>query len=75
MGMQIVVRATRPEPIYAALGPIAPDVEVFSITHGTFGLSVPTWVIESIGEQTILNRMAAFEYFDLWAGVWRRPEA
>lgn len=75
MGIQIVVVAKDVEQIHATLGPAAQEAEVFPIAASTFGLSIPTKVIDAVGEQVLLDKIAAFEYFDLWAGVWRRPEA
>ncbi|MDO3615326.1 hypothetical protein Q3O97_05670 [Ralstonia pseudosolanacearum] len=71
--MQLVVRIASVEPLYVALGSIADEAEIFPITDSTVGVSIPTKVIDVVGEKEILFRLATFEYFDLWSGAWKRP--
>ncbi|NKA72579.1 hypothetical protein GO285_01457 [Ralstonia solanacearum] len=74
MGMQFVVRVTSVEPLYVALGSLADAAEIFPITESTVGFSIPTKVVDVVGEKEILFRISSFEYFDLWSGAWTHPQ-
>ena len=74
MGMQFVVHTTSADSVCAALGSIADEVEIFPITISTIGVSIPTKVLDAVGEKAILGRIASFEHFDLWSGTWMRSE-
>lgn len=74
MGIQLIVRTTSVDPLRAVLGSIADQIEIFPITTSTIGVSIPTKVLDVVGENAILGRIASFEYFDLWSGTWMRPE-
>lgn len=75
MGIQVVVKATSEKDIESALGVIAAQCEIFPIEAGLFGLSIPTKIIDSIGEQCTETKLATLEHFDLWAGAWHKPES
>lgn len=75
MSLQIVVLADSVALIESALGALFLQSEVFSIGPGKFGLVVPTKVLDATGEEALLRMLQSFEYFDLWAGRWSRPDA
>lgn len=74
MGIQIVVVAGSHAEVVEKLGNAAPFAEIFPLPEGNFGISVPSKVVDDIGEQIVLRRISAFAHFDLWAGEWRLPK-
>lgn len=74
MGIQIIIKSSDLGSIRAALDGFAPGCEVFPIDHEDSGVSIPSWVLEAHGEPALQATLAAFEYFDLWAGRWQTPE-
>ena len=75
MGMQVIIKATAENDIESALGNIATQCEIFPIEASLFGLSIPTKVFDTVGEQAIKSKLASLEHFDLWAGYWRKPKS
>lgn len=73
MGIQVVVVAGSHAEVVEKLGSVAPFAEIFPLSEGNFGISVPFKVVDDIGEQVVLGRISAFKYFDLWAGEWKSP--
>ncbi|PXX25518.1 hypothetical protein FPJ27_07565 [Burkholderia sp. MS455] len=73
MGIQVVVVAASHAEVVEKLGSAAPFAEIFPLPEGYFGISVPFKVVDDIGEQVVLGRISAFNYFDLWAGEWKSP--
>lgn len=47
-------------------------MRIFPIEAGLFGLSIPTKIVDKIGEQAIETKLSTLEYFDLWTGTWRK---
>ena len=74
MGIQVVVKATSENDIELALGDIAAQCDIFYIEAGLFGLSIPTKIVDSVGEQATETKLATLEYFDLWTGTWRKQK-
>ncbi len=70
MGMQLVIRAENAESVREALGDVASRCEVFPLLDGHFGISVPTKVVDAMGEQLLHKRIASLKRFDLWSGNW-----
>ncbi|WP_306716448.1 hypothetical protein [Burkholderia dolosa] len=73
MGIQVVVVAASHAEVVEKLGSVAPFTEIFLLPEGNFGISVPSKVVDDVGEQVVLARISAFKYFDLWAGEWKSP--
>jgi hypothetical protein len=73
MGIQVVVKAGSSKSIEGVLGEIAAHSEVFPISDGHFGVSVPTKAVSSFGEQAVLRKLAMLEHFNLWSGAWHKP--
>jgi len=73
MGIQIVVVAGSHMEVVEKLGNAAPFAEIFPLPGGNFGISIPSKIVEDVGEQIVLGRISAFAHFDLWAGEWKSP--
>jgi hypothetical protein len=75
MGIQVIIKTTSEIDIESALGDIAKQCEIFPIEEGIFGLSIPTKLIDSIGEKAAEKKLDSLEHFNLWAGTWRKPKS
>lgn len=75
MGMQVLVRATNVSAVEKALGDLSDQAEVFPVSEGLVGLSVPTRVLDTFGEERVRGLIARLPVYDLWAGEWRQPES
>ncbi|MCS3433512.1 hypothetical protein M2387_004095 [Klebsiella sp. BIGb0407] len=71
MGIQVIVKAERPK-IENALGSLHSDSEIFPVSSGVFGLSIPTNIINTVGEDEIFRRLAPLERYWLWLGQWQK---
>ena len=74
MGIQVIAKAKNVSIIENALGHISNQCEVFPIEPGHFGLSIPTKVVDSIGESATQKILSRLEHFDLWAGSWKKQK-
>lgn len=45
-------------------------VEVFEIDANNVGISIPTFLFDSVGEETIRTALGRARVYDLYAGVW-----
>lgn len=75
MGVQLVVTADTPLNVERALGQIAPECEIFPMAPGRIGLSVPTHVVDKVGEEVLRKRIAELRHFDLWQGQWSERDS
>ena len=75
MGLQIILKAKDPLNVEKVLGEITSQSEVFQVNDGLFGVSIPTKVVDSIGEQILTRKLNTIEHFDLWEGVWKKPKS
>jgi hypothetical protein len=71
MGIQMLVKADRNQ-IENALGDIYSNSEIFPVSADVFGLSIPTRVIDSVGEDEVFRRLEQMERFWLWLGQWQK---
>ncbi len=44
--------------------------EIFTIDETNIGISVPTRLLDSVGEETIRTALGDVRVYDLYAGVW-----
>lgn len=72
MSLQLVIRCGELAEIEAALGTIFFECEVFPMGAARFGVSIPTKVLDAIGEEVVLCELSGLEYFDLCAGRWNK---
>lgn len=68
MGMQILVEETNAAAVSRTLSDAGIASEVFSLPDGRVGVSIPTTVIDSVGEDLVSNALGVFTYIDLWSG-------
>jgi hypothetical protein len=74
MSLQLVVIADRLSDIEAALGAVFSESGAFPVGPTKFGLSVPTQVLDAVGQDVLLLKLSGLNYFDLWTGRWHVPE-
>jgi hypothetical protein len=65
MGLQVILRSKDAQTIEAALGVVASQSELFPIKNAQFGLSIPTKVIDTVGEKAIFALLGKLEHFEL----------
>lgn len=73
MSLQLVILSGDLADIETALGTILFECEVFPMGAARFGLSIPTKVLDAMGQEALLRKLSSLEYFDLWAGRWNKP--
>lgn len=74
MGIQVVIRAADIAAIESMLGGMSASIEIFPIHDDHFGVSIPTGVVDDLGEQAVLGSLSRLAYYDLWAGRWHHPK-
>jgi len=73
MGIQVVAEASTIAEVEKALGKIASECEVFAAGGGRFGVSVPTRLVDAVGEGAVRKALSRLRHFDLWEGKWNEP--
>jgi hypothetical protein len=71
MGLQLIVQAEREAPIRKLLGDAGDLAEIFQIEGELWGVSVPTRVVDTLGESTLRRQLSSLNVFDLYEGQWR----
>jgi len=75
MGIQAVVKTANSKHVESVFGAAFTQIELFPIESGYFGVSIPTKVVDTIGEQAVFDKLAALEHYELWSGSWRKPKS
>jgi hypothetical protein len=76
MGIQLIAKVADEKAIESLLGAnLAAKCEVFPVANDCFGVSIPTKVVDEVGESTVMGKLALLEHFDLWAGCWCKPKS
>lgn len=70
MGLQIILKDTNENEIYSNLNIIIENSELFAINENLYGISIPTKIIDTIGEDKIFTLLDKFTYYFLWDGKW-----
>jgi hypothetical protein len=70
MGVQIIVEAADAVNIATALGSAADQCEMFPMGSALLGVSIPSRVVDLIGEQVLLRKLGTLKWYDLWEGKW-----
>jgi hypothetical protein len=71
MALQIIILNQPAEAISRQLGNIASQCEIFPMSGGYVGVSVPKKVLDSIGgEDRIREKITGMNYYDLYKGQW-----
>lgn len=71
MGLQLIVQAEGEVPIVKLLGNAGSKAEIFQLAGDLWGISIPTKVIDELGESAIRKRLALLNIYDLYEGHWR----
>ena len=71
MGLQLVVQAESEATIVKLLGSAGPMTEMFQLSGDLWGISIPTRVVDELGESVIWKRLSSVSVFDLYEGHWR----
>jgi len=69
MGLQIIVKADHKK-IEKALRSLTSECEIFPISEGLVGISIPERSLSSVGEDVVLHKLEQLKRFDLWEGSW-----
>lgn len=70
MGLQIILKDTNENEIYSILNTVIENSELFLINKNLYGISIPTKIIDTIGEDKIFTLLDKFIYYFLWDGKW-----
>ena len=70
MGLQLIVHCENEREIIDSLKDIVDSCERFFIDNNLFGLSIPTNVLDLVGEDDIWIILEKFDVYDLWSGNW-----
>lgn len=73
MGLQLIVKAERKK-IEKSLGSLTSECEIFPVTEGLFGISIPERILSSVGEDIVLQKLEQLNRFDLWQGTWQESK-
>ncbi len=68
MGMQLVIHGCGEDELTEALAGHGVACEIFSMPNGSVGISIPTRVVEAIGEPLMERIIGSFTYTDMWSG-------
>lgn len=70
MGLQVIVCCENENEIINSLKDIVDSYEGFFIDKNLFGLSIPTNILDLVGENNIWTALERFDVYDLWSGNW-----
>ncbi|NAR52794.1 hypothetical protein GPS59_01980 [Acinetobacter haemolyticus] len=70
MGLQVIIRCENENEIIESLKGVIDSCEGFFIDKNLFGLSIPTNILDFVGEDNIWAALKNFDVYDLWAGNW-----
>lgn len=73
MGLQLIVKTDRKH-IDKSLGSLTSECEIFAVSDGLFGISIPERTLSSVGEDVVLQKLELLKRFDLWQGNWQEPK-
>lgn len=74
MGIQVLAIASTRTEVEKALGRFASECEIFAVGSDRFGVSVPTKLVDVIGEANVRKALSQLRHFDLWEGKWHEPK-
>lgn len=72
MGMQLVIHGCGEDELTEVLAAHGVTCEIFPMPSGSVGISIPTHVIEAIGESLLDGILGSFTYTDMWSGHVRQ---
>lgn len=68
MGMQLVIHGCSEGELSELLAGHGVTCEIFLMPNGSVGISIPTRVVEAIGQPLMDRILGSFTYTDLWSG-------
>ncbi len=71
MALQFIVQTQCSNEISASFGKLAESIELFQVSSALWGISIPSKVVDVVGEDRIRNSLAKFNFYNLYAGEWR----
>lgn len=74
MGIQLIVETNQVPIVEEALGVFAVRCEIFPIEFNKIGVSVPTKVVDEIGDDCLFKQLAKLRFYNLWSGKWVEPK-
>jgi hypothetical protein len=72
MSFQLIARCGSLREIEDNLNPVCAGAEVFYIDRDHVGISVPTRLLDAVGEDAIRAALRHIPVYDLYAGVWNK---
>lgn len=73
MELQFIVKEDRKQ-IENSPGALTSECEIFAVTEGLFGISIPERTLATVGEDVVLHKLKHLKRFDLWQGAWQEPK-
>lgn len=71
MSLQLIARCSGVAEVEAMLAPVCGDrAEVFVIDAHSVGISVPTSLLDAVGEDAVRAALTHVRIYDLYSGVW-----
>ena len=74
MALQYIIKNANSSDITNIIDSLSGFIEVFPIDNQMTGLSVPTKVIDDLGEDAIKKAIRTFDTYDLYNGKWSRAK-
>jgi hypothetical protein len=68
MGMQLIFDAGDEGELAEMLASHGVTCEMFPMSGGRVGISIPTSVVDAIAESSMESILGSFTYIDLWSG-------
>jgi hypothetical protein len=70
MSLQLVARSGSLRDVEDQLALVCGGAEVFAIDRDHVGISVPTRLLDAVGEDTVRAALRHVLIYDLYAGIW-----
>jgi hypothetical protein len=71
MGLQLLVQSESEAVVESLLGSIAERAEVFHVEGALWGISIPTKLVDEVGEEGIRQRLSRLNVYSLYEGQWK----
>ena len=70
MSLQLIVRGISLSDVERSLDLLDGGAEVFSIDRELVGISIPTRLLDTVGEEKVREALRHLIVYDLYSGVW-----
>lgn len=71
MALQFIVQTQSSSELSTSLSKLAESIELFPVSSALWGISIPTKVVDVVGEDRIRSSLVKFNVYNLYAGEWR----